>query len=81
MIKTILLMAIVAMTINCGNAQTNLKMTEKKIKIRNSQVEINYYQQGKGDTIKYSPSLDNDSLKLSLFSFPASWPEKKYQAA
>ena len=31
--------------------------------------------------LKYSPSLDNDSLKLSLFSFPASWPEKKYQAA
>ena len=28
-----------------------LKMTEKKIKIRNKQVEINYYQQGKGDTI------------------------------
>ncbi len=50
MIKTILLMAIAAMTINCGNAQTNLKMTAKKIKIRNSEVEINYYQQGKGDT-------------------------------
>ncbi len=31
--------------------------------------------------VKYSPSLDNFSLKLSLFSFPASWPEKKYQAA
>ncbi len=50
MIKTILLTAIAAMTINCGNTQENLKMTEKKIKIRNNQVEINYYQQGKGDT-------------------------------
>lgn len=50
MIKTILLTAFVAMTLNCGNAQTNLKMTEKKIKIRNNQVEINYYKQGKGDT-------------------------------
>ncbi len=50
MIKTILLTAIVAMIINCGNAQTNLKMTEKKIKIRNNQIEINYYQQGQGDT-------------------------------
>ena len=50
MIKTILLIAIVAVTIDCGNAKTNLKMTEKKIKIRNNQVEINYYQQGKGDT-------------------------------
>jgi hypothetical protein len=26
-------------------------------------------------------AVDNDSLKLSLFSFPASWPEKKNQAA
>ena len=50
MIKTILLTAIVTITFTCGNAQTKLKMTAKKIKIRNSQVEINYYQQGKGDT-------------------------------
>jgi pimeloyl-ACP methyl ester carboxylesterase len=50
MIKTILLTAIAATTINCGFAQTNLKMTEKIIKIRNNQVEINYFQQGKGDT-------------------------------
>ncbi|NCU32279.1 MAG: alpha/beta fold hydrolase [Candidatus Moranbacteria bacterium] len=50
MIKTILLTAIAAMTISCGNAQENLKMEEKKIKIRNNQVEINYYQLGKGNT-------------------------------
>ena len=50
MIKTILLTAIVIMTFTCGNAQTKLEMTAKKIKIRNSEVEINYYQQGKGDT-------------------------------
>jgi hypothetical protein len=31
--------------------------------------------------VNYSLPLDNDSLKLSLFSFPASWPEKKNQAA
>ena len=51
MIKIILLISIVAITINCCYAQTNLKITEKKIKIRNNQVEISYYQQGKGDTI------------------------------
>jgi pimeloyl-ACP methyl ester carboxylesterase len=50
MIRTFLLMAIVAITINCCNAQISLTMTEKKIKIRNYQVEINYYQQGNGDT-------------------------------
>ncbi len=50
MIKTILLIVIVAITFNWSNAQINLKMTEKKIKIRNNQVEINYYQQGEGDT-------------------------------
>jgi pimeloyl-ACP methyl ester carboxylesterase len=49
MIKTILLTAIAAMTISCGNAQENLKMEEKKIKIRNNQVEINYYQLSKGN--------------------------------
>lgn len=38
------------MIFTCGNAQTKSDMTEKKIKIRNSEVEINYYQQGKGDT-------------------------------
>ena len=50
MIKTILFTAIATMTITCGNAQTKSEMTAKKIKIRNSQVEINYYQQGTGDT-------------------------------
>jgi pimeloyl-ACP methyl ester carboxylesterase len=38
------------MTISCGDAQKNLKMEEHKIKIRNNQVEINYYQQGNGKT-------------------------------
>jgi len=50
MIKAILLTVFVAITSYCGNAQTNLTMTEKKIKIRSNQVEINYYQQGKGET-------------------------------
>jgi len=50
MIKIILLSAIVTMTFTCGNTQTKSEMTAKKIKIRNSEVEINYYQQGKGDT-------------------------------
>ena len=50
MIKTILVTAIVTMTFTCSNAQTKSEMTAKKIKIRNSEVEINYYQQGKGDT-------------------------------
>ena len=35
----------------------------------------------KDHPVKYSPPLDKDSLKLGLFSFPASWPEKKYQAS
>lgn len=50
MIRTFLLTVIAVMTIISGNSQTNSEMTEKKIKIRNNQVEISYYQQGKGDT-------------------------------
>jgi pimeloyl-ACP methyl ester carboxylesterase len=50
MIRTLLLTVIAAMTISFGHAQKNLKMKENKIKIRNNQVEINYYQQGKGNT-------------------------------
>ncbi len=50
MIKTILLTAIATIIFTCGNAQTKLEMTVKKIKIRSSKVEINYYQQGKGDS-------------------------------
>jgi len=50
MIKINLLTAIVTMISICGNAQTKTEMTAKKIKIRNSEVEINYYQQGIGDT-------------------------------
>jgi len=42
---------------------------------------VNLGESYEDSEFKYSPSLDNDSLKLSLFSFPASWPEKKYQAA
>lgn len=50
MIKTILLTAIVTLTINCSYAQEGLNMTEKKIKIRNKQAEISYKLQGTGDT-------------------------------
>lgn len=50
MIKTILLTAIAAMTISCGNAQKKITMAENSIKIRNNQVEINYYLHGEGDT-------------------------------
>jgi len=39
-----------------------------------------FYRQIEED-LKYSPPSDNDSLKLSLFSFPARGPEKKNQAA
>lgn len=50
MIKTILLTVIATITISYSNAQAELKMTAKQIKIRNKQVEINYYQKGKGET-------------------------------
>lgn len=38
------------MTISCGNAQKKITMAENSIKIRNNQVEINYYLHGEGDT-------------------------------
>ena len=46
----ILLIAVASILSNVSNAQTGESMTAKQTTIRDNQVEIHYYQQGKGDT-------------------------------
>jgi pimeloyl-ACP methyl ester carboxylesterase len=48
--KAILLIVIVSLSGSVSKAQTQKSMTSKQITIRDKQVEINYFQQGKGDT-------------------------------
>lgn len=48
--KAILLLVIASLSGSVSKAQTQKNMTASQIKIRDKQVEINYYQQGKGDT-------------------------------
>lgn len=48
--KAILLIVIASLLSNVSKAQIQERMTAKQITIRNKQVEINYYQQGQGDT-------------------------------
>lgn len=48
--KTILLIVIASLSGSVSKAQTQKSMTAKQITIRDKQVEINYFQQGKGDT-------------------------------
>lgn len=48
--KAILLIVIASLLSNVSKAQTQKRMTAKQITIRDNQVEINYYQQGQGDT-------------------------------
>ncbi len=48
--KAILLIVIATFLSNVSKAQIQGRMTAKQIKIREKQVEINYIQQGKGDT-------------------------------
>jgi pimeloyl-ACP methyl ester carboxylesterase len=48
--KAILLIAVASLLSNAGKAQTLKSMTAKKITIRENKVEINYFQQGQGDT-------------------------------
>jgi pimeloyl-ACP methyl ester carboxylesterase len=48
--KAILLIVIAALLSNASKAQTPKSMTAKQITIRDKQVEINYFQQGQGDT-------------------------------
>jgi pimeloyl-ACP methyl ester carboxylesterase len=48
--KAILIIVIASLLSNVSKAQTPKSMTAKQITIRNKQVEINYFQQGKGDT-------------------------------
>ena len=48
--KAILLIVIASLSGSVGKAQTLKSMTAKQITIRDKQVEINYFQQGQGDT-------------------------------
>lgn len=48
--KPILLIVMASILLNGSEAQTPSRMTAKQITIRGKQVEINYYQQGQGDT-------------------------------
>jgi pimeloyl-ACP methyl ester carboxylesterase len=48
--KAILLIVVAALSASLSKAQTQEKMTAKQITIRDRQVEINYFQQGYGDT-------------------------------
>ncbi|MBN1970400.1 MAG: alpha/beta hydrolase [Candidatus Delongbacteria bacterium] len=48
--KAILLIVIVSLSGSVSKAQIQKRMEEKQITIRDKQVEINYYQQGQGDT-------------------------------
>jgi len=48
--KAILLIVLASLLSNAGKAQTAKSMTAKQVTIRDKQVEINYFQQGQGDT-------------------------------
>ncbi len=48
--KAILLIVIASLSGSVSKSQTQKSMTAKQITIRDKQVEINYFQQGKGDT-------------------------------
>ena len=48
--KAILLMVIASLLSNVSKAQAQERMIDKQVTIRDKQVEINYYQQGHGDT-------------------------------
>ena len=48
--KAILLIVIASLLSNASKAQTQKRMTAKQITIREKKVEINYFQQGQGDT-------------------------------
>ncbi len=48
--KIILLIVIASLSGSASKAQTQKSMTAKQITIRDKQVEVNYFQQGKGDT-------------------------------
>ncbi|MBN1117463.1 MAG: alpha/beta hydrolase [Bacteroidales bacterium] len=48
--KAILLIVIASFSGSVSEAQTQKRMTAKQIEIRDQQVEINYFQQGQGDT-------------------------------
>jgi len=48
--KAILLIVIASLSGSVSKAQTQERMTAKQVTIRDKQVEINYFQQGQGDT-------------------------------
>ncbi len=49
-IKAILLIVIASLSVSISKAQTQEKMTAKRITIREKKVEINYFKLGQGDT-------------------------------
>ncbi len=49
-IKALLLLVVASLSGRVSEAQTPERMTAKQITIRDKQVEINYFQQGQGDT-------------------------------
>jgi hypothetical protein len=48
--KAILVIVIASLLSNVSKAQPQKRMTTKQITIRERKVEINYFQQGQGDT-------------------------------
>ncbi len=48
--KEILLIVIASLSVSLSKAQTQERMIPKQVTIRDKQVEINYFQQGEGDT-------------------------------
>jgi len=48
--KAILLIVIALLSVSISKSQTQKRMTAKQVTIRKKQVEINFFQQGKGDT-------------------------------
>ena len=48
--KAILLIVMVSLSMSLSEAQTSRSLTDKQVAIRDNQVEINYFHQGKGDT-------------------------------
>ena len=70
--KAILLIVIASLLSNASKAQTPKSMTAKQITIRDKQVEINYFQQGQGDTtllFLHGWCIDGTYWKNQLESF------------
>ncbi len=70
--KAILFIVVASLLGSASEAQTQKGMTEKQITIRDKQVEINYFQQGQGDTtllFLHGWCIDGTYWKNQLESF------------